>query len=239
MTRESNRPLPAYPQTGVASTCRSYREYADMFALEESQLSEGSTLDVAGGASSFIARLREMGLRGIAADPFYEGDREAVLTAAAKEVEVSSSKISAMRNVYDWSYYGSPERHRQLREESFSRFAADFRSEDAGSRYVAASLPNLPFADGEFRTVVCSHFVFLYGDRFDQAFHRSALEEMLRVTQSGGEVRVYPLVDLNWEICPYIQNIMAWLNPTATAELVPGRLPFIPKPSPVLVLRKR
>jgi len=210
-----------------------------MFALEESRLSEGSVLDVAGGASSFVARLREMGLRAMAADPFYEGDRETILAAAAKEVEVSSSKIKSMKDVYDWSYYGSPERHQALREESLGRFAADFRSEDAGSRYVAASLPNLPFADGEFSTVVCSHFLFLYGDRFDEAFHRSSLEEMLRVTQSGGEVRIYPLVDLNWKICPYIQNIMAWVNPAADAELVPSRLPFIPKPSPVLVLRKR
>lgn len=239
MTQEANRPLPAYPQIGVASTCRSYREYVDMFGLEESQVFEGGVLDVAGGASSFVARLREMGARGVAADPFYAGDREKILAAAAKEVEVSSSKIQALRDIYDWSYYESPERHQRMREESFARFAADFRAEDAGSRYVAASLPSLPFADGEFRTVVCSHFLFLYGDRFDEDFHRRSLAEMLRVTRSGGEVRVYPLVDLNWDICPYIRDIMESLYPLAAAELIPGCLPFIPAPSPVLVLRKR
>jgi hypothetical protein len=231
--------LPAYPQIGVASTCRSYREYMDMFSLNEADLRGGPVLDVAGGASSFTAELHGMGLDATAADPFYEGDREAVIAAAAEELSVSSLKVEALRDVFDWSYYGTPERHRTMREKALARFAADFREDIGGSRYVAAALPELPFADGAFRTVLCSHFLFLYGDRFDERFHQEALDEMLRVTASGGEIRIYPLVTLKWDISPIIQNIMEYVRDRAEPFLVPGKLPFIPVASEVLLLRKR
>lgn len=239
MSEQPKRPLAPYPQIGVASTCRSYREYVDMFDLNEAELAEGSVLDVAGGASSFVAQLRETGIRGIAVDPFYDGDKEEIIAKAQQEVEVSSFKVHAIRETYDWSYYGTPERHRKLREQSLEKFAADFRREDAADRYVAASLPNLPFADDTFRTVLCSHFLFLYGDQFDEAFHRQALDEMLRVAKNGGEVRIYPLVDLNWNVSPYIKDIMEWVDERADAYFLPSKLPFAPGSSTVLALRKR
>ncbi|MBB6735074.1 class I SAM-dependent methyltransferase [Cohnella zeiphila] len=237
--KQQDKRLPEYPQTGVASTCRSYREYLAMFGLQEADLRRGAVLDVAGGASSFTARLRAMGIEAFAADPFYGGDREAVVENARREAEAAEAKIEALKEIYDWSFYGSPEGHRIMRKEACEEFAGHFLSEEGTGRYVAASVPRLPFADGFFRTVVCSHFLFLYGDRFDLAFHRDAVAEMLRVTAPGGEVRVYPLVTLQWEESSFVGAIMAEMEETAAASLVPGSLPFIPVKSPVLVLRKR
>lgn len=230
----------AYPQSGVAHTCRSYREYMDMFGLDEELLRSGPVLDVAGGASSFTAQLRDMGITAVAADPLYGKPAEAVLSEARKEIEVSSAKIAAAAASYDWSYYGSPERHRRLREASFERFAADFVREDAAERYVAASLPKLPFADGTFALAVCSHFLFLYADQFGETFHRDALSELLRVVRPGGEIRVYPLVSLKWETSPFLPAVVTDLEALADVRTVPSKLPFTPVASEVLAaVRKR
>lgn len=231
--------MPAYPQAGVASTCRSYEEYERMFGIETGKLTGHRVLDVAGGASSFTAHLCAQGIDAYAADPFYEGDREAIVAAAVKEIDTSSEKIAAMAHVYDWSYYGSPERHRRMREASLEAFAAHFRSEAGGAKYRAASLPDLPFADGSFSLVVCSHFLFLYADRFGEAFHEAALRELLRATKPGGEVRIYPLVTLAWEPVPYLDRLLRALASEAAASFVPSGLPFVPRESRVLALRKK
>lgn len=57
---------------------------------------------------------------------------------------------------------------------------------------MAGALPHLPFADGAFDLVLCSHLLFTYDDRFNEAWHLAALLEMVRV--SSGQVRVFPLV---------------------------------------------
>ncbi|MBB6673891.1 class I SAM-dependent methyltransferase [Cohnella nanjingensis] len=234
-----NKEIPAYPQSGVASTCRSYDEYLQMFNLTEERLREGPVLDAAGGASSFTAALCALGLDARAADPFYGGDREAVISAAEAEIGVSSAKLEANRAFYDWSYYGSPERHRALREASCARFAGHFRSDEGNGRYAAAALPNLPYADGTFSLALCSHFLFLYADQFGPEFHEAALRELLRVVKPGGEVRIYPLISLRWEPYAHLPGLLEALGELAEASEMPGRLPFVPVQSPVLRLVRR
>jgi len=229
--------LPAYPQTGVASTCRSFEEYCAMFKLEPSDL-RGPVLDVAGGASSFTAHLHSIGVRAMAADPFYEGITDEIIDAGYREIQIASAKISAMAKNFDWSYYGSPERQREIRERSMARFADDFRKEDAWNRYFAAALPDLPFEDDTFGLVVCSHFLFLYADRFDEKFHADAVKELIRVLRPGGELRIYPLVNLKWDPCPFLDDLLRELQGIATHELLPTGLPFTPVRSPLLRLVK-
>jgi ubiquinone/menaquinone biosynthesis C-methylase UbiE len=60
------------------------------------------------------------------------------------------------------------------------------------NRYVAGALPHLPFADGSFDLVMCSHLLFTWSDVFDVDWHRRALAELIRVSRR--EVRVFPLV---------------------------------------------
>lgn len=235
----NNKSKPAaYPQVGVASTSRSFEEYCAMFNLQDNVLINGPVLDVAGGASSFTSQLQARGVKAMAVDPFYKGLTEDVIAAAHKEIEVSSAKLAANSGAYDWSYYGSPELHRENRERSLALFAEDFRSQDASNRYYCASLPDLPFEDNTFGLVVCSHFLFLYADSFGEKFHADSIAEMLRVLKPGGELRLYPLISLKWEECPYIPQLLQQLKGAAEVEYIATGLPFMPVPSSLLRLVK-
>ncbi len=239
MEKENNSVLPAYPQTGVASTCRSYEEYRLMFDLGQTDWKHrGPVLDVAGGASSFTAQLNAKGIPAVAVDPFYAGETEEVIGKARQEIEVSSAKIAAISDIYDWSYYGSPDNHREMRERSLELFAEDYRKEDYRARYYSASLPNLPFENDAFGLIVCSHFLFLYADSFGQDFHAAALAELFRVLRPGGELRIYPLINFKWERCPFISDILRELKDLGHEEYIPTGLPFTPVQSPLLRLVK-
>jgi SAM-dependent methyltransferase len=228
-----------YQQLGVAMTCRSYAEYQRMFALWQLSPEDGPILDVAGGASSFVAEATARGMQAQAADPLYEMDVVTIIGHGEREIESSTQKLAGIRDVFDWSYYGDLERHRALREQSLLKFGQDFRQAKGTGRYVPASLPKLPFADGAFSLVLCSHFLFLYQDQFDEQFHLQAIQELLRVCRKGGQVRIYPLRSLKWVVYPHLEQLMSSLKDTGVgAELLVSELPFIPGSSVLLCLTK-
>jgi hypothetical protein len=84
------------------------------------------------------------------------------------------------------------------------RFLADFEAGKAEGRYVTASLPGLPFEDGQFDLALVSHLLFLYSDQLDCGFHRAAVEELLRVAR---EVRIFPLLALDRKPSPHVGPI--------------------------------
>ncbi|MBO7748256.1 methyltransferase domain-containing protein [Paenibacillus sp. MWE-103] len=219
-----------YEQIGVAVTCRGFEEYARMFGADLRGPAAGRVLDIAGGASSFTADAEAAGIDAYAADPRYALESEALVREAEGEIAVSAAKLEKLRDRYDFSYYGSLDRHRAGREASLRRFAAHYGDPvKRAERYAAASLPRLPYADGRFDLVLCSHFLFLYEDQFDERFHREAVLEMMRVCKRGGAVRIYPIVSLRWT--PYA-HMDALLDAVREAGGTPGfyasELPFIP-----------
>lgn len=229
-----------YEQIGVAMTCRGYAEYERMFDLDEETLRRGEVLDVAAGASSFAAEAAGKGIRAYGADPRYALSPERLSEEGLAEIESSTAKLERLAGRFDWSYYGDSERHKAGRLRSLRMFVADYGRPSAKERYVPDALPNLSFAGDRFSLVLCSHFLFLYGEQFDDAFHRAALEELLRVCRPGGEVRVYPLLSLRWEPYPLLAELMAHLESQgAECSLRKSRLPFIPGSTDMLVLRKK
>ena len=67
--------------------------------------------------------------------------------------------------------------------------------------------------------MLCSHFLFLYGADLDQAFHLAAIQAMLQV---GGEVRIFPLLDLDGRPSYHVDPIRADLRAAGyEAERVP------------------
>ncbi|WP_248924862.1 methyltransferase domain-containing protein [Paenibacillus hamazuiensis] len=231
---------PRYEQVGVAMTCRSFAEYKRMFALEESQLGEGRILDIAGGASSFTAEASSRGFRAQAADPLYDMGREAIFEHGRAEIETSTAKLEKLQEHFDWSYYGDPVSHKEGRIASLNAFIADYSAPDAGERYKSGRLPQLPFDDGQFRLVLCSHFLFLYHEQFDYSFHRDAVREMLRVCSPGGEIRIYPVFTLKWDRYPHMDQLMNDLKELgAEAAFIPSGLPFIPGSNELLLIVKK
>lgn len=230
-----------YEQIGTAFTCRSYTEYVRMFALDELLDPHGEVLDAAAGASSFTADAANRGLRAVAVDPRYKLPPAALVEEARTEIEVSTAKLEGLRDLFDFSYYGSLENHRAGRAASLERFAADYAADyEAGTgRYVAGELPRLPFADNRFALVLCSHFLFLYGEHFDDAFHERAVFELIRVCRPGGEVRIYPLFTLGFQEYPHLDRLMgAVLRAGCEVSLPETRLPFMPGSHRLLVIRK-
>jgi hypothetical protein len=226
-----------YDQVGVAVTCRSYEEYLAMFALTEEELLRGPVLDAASGASSFAASARLRGVDAAAVDPLFRMDTESMRLYTEGEMEEAEHKCAELAHVYDWSFYGSPEEHRVLRRRSLELFHEDFARPEAADRYVSAELPQLPFADRSFHTVLCSHFLFLYGEKFDYDVHRESLMELLRVCRPGGSVRVYPLLDLRWNPYPRLSELLADIRQKGyTVKLLKSGLPFIPKSTELLVM---
>jgi hypothetical protein len=228
-----------YEQVGVAMTSRSYAEYEKMFMLQTENLRGKRVLDVSGGASSFTTEARQLGILSEAADPLYEKTPEAIAEHGLQEIDLTAAKMEKLRDVYDWTYYGSAQKHSAGRVRSLKLFADDFSSRDAASRYHAACLPTLPFEDACFDLVLCSHFLFLYEEQFDFAFHQAAVHELLRVCKAGGEVRIYPL--LNFHTVEYTKLSLLINELTNERYLVQKReasLPFLPNSHQYLCIIK-
>lgn len=183
-------PGPGIGETLVSS--RSLAEYTAMFALTADDLT-GRLLDCPGGAASFTAEASARGSDMTAVDPTYGGGPaglSALADHAAGEAVRGSDHVERHADRYGWTFFTDPADHRRQRVDAAAAFAVDVAAHP--DRYVAGALPHLPFADGAFDLVLCSHLLFTYDDRLDEAWHLGALLEMVRV--SSGQVRVFPLV---------------------------------------------
>lgn len=218
-----------YEQIGVAMTCRSYDEYIRMFDLKEADLTSGMVLDVAAGGSSFTAEAALRGCSAIAVDPRYGSGVQEWIREAAQEIETSTAKLAKIADSFDWSYYGSLEKHREGREASLQKFAADVSESAYIDRYTDGRLPNIPLNDNQFSLVLCSHFMFLYAEQFGYEFHVQSILELMRVCRPGGQIRIYPLIALNWEPYPELDQLLVTIKANGgNPELLPSKLPFIP-----------
>lgn len=228
-----------YHQIGFAMTCRSWEEYVCMFALTEDDLSGSTLVDIAAGASSFTAAALEKGIESIAVDPLYSLDERSVLTHAQEELDQSGAKIAALQERMDWSYYGSYKRYQELRVRSLEKFSQSFCDPQQRNRYVSAELPTLPFKDGQFSLVLCSHFLFLYEQELDFDFHKRSVLELLRICCPGGQIRIYPLFNLNYQRYSKLDLLLSVLQDAGAAvAFEQTRLPFIPGSKELLCITK-
>lgn len=178
---------------GVAPWGRRLSEYSAFLSLGDLR-GFAPVLDAGGGPSSFAAEAHDLGIAAVAADPLYDLGGTDIRARFDVTAEAMRTGLRRARYRFNWSYYGSEETVFRLRREALDLFLDDFERGKEEGRYVPASLPVLPFADGAFRLALCSHLLFLYGDELDFAFHLAALRELLRVAE---EVRVFPLVNLD------------------------------------------
>jgi ubiquinone/menaquinone biosynthesis C-methylase UbiE len=229
-----------YEQDGVAMTSRSYVEYEKMFMLQTADLIGKRVLDVAGGASSFTTEARQLGIDAEAVDPLYEKSASAIAEHGMQEIELVAAKMAKLSDVYDWTFYGSEEKHKTGRINALQRFIEDYSSLEGAVRYHTASLPSLPFSAESFDLVMCSHFLFLYEEQFDYAFHLAAIRELLRVCKPGGEVRLYPLMSFRTVEYSHLHELISEFdNDGFTVQKREASLPFLPNSHQFLSIKKQ
>lgn len=187
---------------------RTLDEYQRMFALSEADLSL-TILGCGDGPASFNAEWTALGGHVISCDPLYNFSADAI---QKRVQETFDFMMQAVRDNYDdflWHDITSPEALGERRLGAMRRFLDDYEVGKAKSRYITASLPNLPFAEVQFDLALVSHLLFLYSDQLDYAFHRDALFELCRVAR---EVRIFPLLALGNRPSPHLQTLIEELT---------------------------
>lgn len=187
---------------------RSLDEYRAMFGLRDEDLSR-RILGCGDGPASFNAQWSALGGRVASVDPIYAFSRHEIQRRVDETYRLVVEQTRASAHRFVWDRFADADDLGRARLEAAELFLADFERGREEKRYIAASLPSLPFADGEFELGLCSHLLFLYSEQLDLEFHRASMREMLRVCRS---VRVFPLLDLQGERCKYLQPVITALQ---------------------------
>ncbi|MFJ8624853.1 methyltransferase domain-containing protein [Kitasatospora sp. NPDC093550] len=169
-------------------SARSFAEYRAMFALTDRDL-EQRVLDCPGGAASFVAEAGRRGVDAVAVDRQYAHQREELGLLVERETAFKRELLVEETADRIWSWYADVDDLVRQWTANAREFRADIAARP--DRYVAGSLPELPFPDDSFDLVLSSHLLFSYGNRLDEEFHRAALLELARVARR--EVRLFPL----------------------------------------------
>lgn len=182
---------------------RSLAEYREMFDLSEDD-KHRRILGCADGPASFNAELSFMGGNVVSVDPIYQFSADEIYQRVLAVFKQVMDEVEANKAQFNWDVIPNTDRLGEMRLAAMESFVADYRNAQPG-RYVAASLPALPFDDNYFEIALCSHYLFLYSDKVDLATHLASVNELCRVAQ---EVRIYPLVDLNGQPSPHVQAVI-------------------------------
>jgi hypothetical protein len=179
-----------------------------MFALTDNDL-EKNILGCADGPASFNAELTRMGKRCTSVDPVYQFSSSQI----RERIEETSKKIITQLEEnwpdYLWDDYQTPGKLLEIRLNAMDTFLEDFESGKADNRYILGALPALPFAEHTFDLIVSSYCLFTYSSHLGLDFHLQSILEMCRV---GGEVRIFPLLQIDGKKSPYVDPVLTALT---------------------------
>jgi hypothetical protein len=199
---------------------RSFDEYQRMFALTTADLAR-RVLGCGDGPASFNAHLSAQGGRVVSVDPLYTLAPAQIQARITATYDTVIAQTRANQAKFVWDSVGTVEALGVLRMAAMQAFLADYGPGQRAGRYVAAALPDLPFAPATFDLALCSHFLFLYTDHLSLDFHHAAVAAMCRAAR---EVRLFPLLTYNADLSPYVAPVMAHLRAAgyrAEVERVP------------------
>ncbi|GKS69601.1 hypothetical protein W03_16050 [Nitrosomonas sp. PY1] len=105
----------------------------------------------------------------------------------------------------------------KIKMDAMITFLNDYEEGRKSGRYIAASLPTLPFENNTL--ALCSHYLFLYSEHVNQEQHLLSMKELCRV---ASEV-VYPLLSIgNNNKSPHLEPVaMALTDIGISISLVP------------------
>jgi len=187
---------------------RSFREYQGMFALTEDDL-RLRILGCGDGPAAFNAEATRRGTSVVSCDPVYQFSTDEIrqrIDSCYGEV-LEQTRIN--RGSFVWDEITSLEELGRVRMEAMETFLADYEVGRRERRYVAASLPELPFPDLAFDLAISSHLLFLYTTHLSEEFHQQSISELCRVAR---EVRIFPLITLAGPRSSYVEGILHTLQ---------------------------
>lgn len=184
----------------VAFFGRTLAECLDMFALSADELRGTTTLDCPSGPDSFVAEGCDAGLSITGCDPMFAHEPAELARLARANVERCLSEIESQNRAEAGTLvFRDYAAFRAAKLDALERFLADYAANR--HRYVAARLPDLPFADGSFDRVCAANFLLTYapraagglydGEEFDLAFHLRSVESIARIARR--EIRIAPM----------------------------------------------
>jgi hypothetical protein len=193
----------AFKLDNVVPWGRSFDEYVRMFGLTKDELTL-SILSCGDGPASFNSEMTKRGNKVISCDPIYQFTAQELQTRIKETYNKVMTETHNNRSNFVWDIIKSPEELGRVRMEAMQEFLADYEKGKQEGRYLAESLPSLPFEDKAFDLALCSHFLFLYTEQLSLEFHRASIAEMCRV---ASEVRIFPLIDLDLNKSSYVHAI--------------------------------
>ena len=188
---------------------RSMREYKEMFALSKEEIQGRKILGCGDGPSSFNAEAEYEGGEAVSIDPLYAYSKKEIMQRIDEVSDEVMSQVKNNMEKFVWKSIPDIDSLLHIRIEAMMEFLADYDEGKEEGRYIDASLPELPFEDKSFDLALSSHFLFLYSEHLDEAFHQAAIDEMLRV---AGEVRIFPILTLSNERSPYVDKVIETLQ---------------------------
>ncbi|MBD2439242.1 class I SAM-dependent methyltransferase [Nostoc sp. FACHB-110] len=189
---------------------RTLSEYVKLFDLDLSQWQKSQILDCPAGAASFVAEAQEMGIDALAGDILFNLDEGTLRAKGQADLVHMLERLAEVTHNYNWDCYQNIAQLNEYRQTALERFLADYPDGRQAGRYVQTTLPKLPFSDRSFDLVLSGHFLFLYGDCFDYAFHWQTILELYRVCSQ--EVRIYPIQGKDAQPYPFLNNLINDLN---------------------------
>ncbi len=176
----------------IALIGRTFEEYYNMFDLGDLSGNE-IILDVASGVSSFCAEANRGGLNVTASDKIYSLSPHEIEQKCKQDLDMIIKQVPNIADLFVWNYFKDIGSLKNQREKAYKLFIEDFRKYGA-RRYVPVEYPLTGFGSNQFNISLLSHFLFLYEEHLNYNFHKSTIQELLRITSE--EIRIFPIVNL-------------------------------------------
>lgn len=182
---------------------RSYEEYIRMFDLSPEEL-QARIVSCGDGPANFNSEMTKRNGRAVSIDPLYQCTAGQIRQRIGETYDQVMAQLVQNQDDFIWDQIKSPAELGAVRMAAMEGFLADFEKNAAEGRYIANTLPYLPFRNQVFDLALCSHLLFLYSRQLSLAFHRDSIIEMCRVAV---EVRIFPLFDLKGTKSPYVTTL--------------------------------
>lgn len=182
---------------------RSFAEYVNMFALSDHDLNK-RILGCGDGPAGFNAELTRRGGTVVSVDPLYAFTADDIASRIDETFDEVMQQTRKNEGEFVWEHIRSVDELGEVRMKAMREFLSDYPQGKIDGRYVPGSAPALDFPDDCFDLALSSHFLFLYSDHLDLAFHIDTIIELCRVSQ---EVRIFPLLQLGATPSPHVQPV--------------------------------